>query len=346
MYKLILLPIFFFIFSGCGINDGDDDSDTPSLSSEPYYKYQWSHYDGSEFPGAVDGAGSYISAAQEITRGSGVTVAIIDSCFDTTHEDAPNHVIATYDTETGTSDVSCREGDDPHGISMSGILGAPLNGKGLVGVAPDAKFILIRLHLNRAVPAEEIINAFTFAKNHGAQIISNSWAGQNEFDFERDIFADLKQNGITILFACGNDSQNLDSSEWSTECEDPSVIGVGSTNKKRELASYTNYGSNMDVLAPGGENGIVTIDGQGEAGYNPRYRTYFDPYGFFADNFDYTLINGTSAATPVAAGVAALVLSANPSLTPDQIRYTLVSTGDDIAGWPKVNAFNAVSSVR
>ncbi|NPA65404.1 MAG: S8 family serine peptidase [Epsilonproteobacteria bacterium] len=342
MYKFSFLFLTLtLLFSGCDISSSSDDDSDSSVSLpepkpapiDPYSKYQWNFAYTDALPYVQEGSSSKIRDAQTYTLGEGATIAIIDSCFDVTHEDAPQKIIATYNAETKGSDVSCY-GAEPHGISVSGVAGAPANGTGLIGVAPNANFILIKIPMDN-LSMSDLVDAFLFAKDHGASVISNSWGTYNITDTERDLFNSIQDSGISIVFACGNDGSSLDIPSIEDECEASSVIGVGSSNEYNQMASYSNYGMNMDLLAPSGEYGIVTIDAQGSAGYNQ------DQLNTLHDN-DYTYFAGTSAAAPEVSGVIALLKSINPSLSPLRIKEILQRTGENINGYPKVNAYNAL----
>jgi subtilisin family serine protease len=340
-FKLFLV-IAVFTFSGCLSEDDDQDTiekpDTPVvIGPDPYDKYQWSFHPAPDYhyPGASSQAHSSITEAQNYNLGEGATVAIIDTCFDIYHEDVIHtNVIATKNMINGSSNVACEAGEETHGVLVFGVLGAQkYNSLGLVGVAPNAKYILIKIPTT--ISDADLVDAFNFAASHGADVISNSWGSAMESDTERALFADMKKRGISVVFACGNDGISLDLSWIDMECEDPSVIGVGASNEKNKIASYSNYGEAMDVLAPAGEHGVVTtnIDSKSvdilNTLQNPKY-TYFA---------------GTSAAAPLVAGVIALMHTAQPSLTPDAIRSALINSAEDVSNYKKVNAFAAIGYV-
>ncbi|HIP59587.1 MAG TPA: hypothetical protein EYH01_04065 [Campylobacterales bacterium] len=109
----------------------------------------------------------------------------------------------------------------------------------------------------------------------------------------------------------------------STETE--GVIGVGASSEFNDVTSYSNYGRNIDLIAPGGDlemsSGILGLDDSGTAGEIWQR-------GLVEDNYSFT--NGTSFAAPITTGVAALMLSVNPSLTTEQIRDILIQSTDKI----------------
>ncbi|HHD84332.1 MAG TPA: hypothetical protein ENK93_05580, partial [Campylobacteraceae bacterium] len=134
--------------------------------------------------------------------------------------------------------------------------------------------------------------------------------------------------GILIFFAAGNDHKNLDTAGIDDESESPWAISIAASTERNTIASYSNYGSSVDFIAPGGTLGgkLVTTDKMGAEGYTD-----------WNYNFNFA---GTSAAAPIAAGVGILILAADPDLTRDEVldimRKTAVKIGDypyDEKGW-------------
>ncbi len=129
------------------------------------------------------------------------------------------------------------------------------------------------------------------------------------------------------------DNENDESTvEW--------VIGVGASGENNDVTDYSNYGKKIDILAPGGNTfisvGILGLDDSGTQGstYN---------YGLVSNN--YAFMEGTSFATPVLAGVVALMYSVNPTITPKQVRDILINTADKIGG-TKANYYNGFDEKR
>jgi hypothetical protein len=146
--------------------------------------------------------------------------------------------------------------------------------------------------------------------------------------------------GTPIFFAAGNDG--LGQYAWDDdEAALESVIAVGASTDRNERAYFSNYGSNLDIVAPGGDGyssgfGIATTDLTGTIGYelnaleHPSYTLASDGTGF----------HGTSASTPMAAATAALMLSINPSLTRNGLKSILETTADKIGYTPYTNGKN------
>lgn len=347
-------------------------NDISNVSSEKYYKYLW-HIDSEnsnqeniaqevsralnevyELSNIDKEADINILDAWKVTQGKGVIVAVIDDGADVNHEDLKDNIILTYNADNDTTDISNISnniGDALHGNTCAGFIGSPINGTGIIGTAPESKLILIKQDEGSDV---KVIKAFEYAKNNGAKVISCSW-GTNQVS--EAVVAELKSlydAGITVVFASGNDGVSLDGSA-DDESEVEWVIGVGASGENNDVTSYSNYGKNIDILAPGGNTqtsvGILGLDDSGTQGST-------DNYGLVSNNYAFTL--GTSFATPVLAGVVALMYSVNPNITPKQIRDILITTADKIGGenanyqngfdekraYGKVNTFKAVEEAK
>jgi len=309
--------------------------------SEPYFKYQW-HLDSSTYQaqnlafqaalegfvvGAVDEhADISVKEAWGTSRGEGVYVAVIDDGVDIHHEDIKDNLFLAYNADDKSSDVSNKSTDPDtasHGNTCAGFITSSINAKGSVGVAPSAKLIAIKLDSSDDATT---IEAFEYAKNNGAKVISCSWGTEAVSDA---LVAELKamyDAGITVLFASGNDHKSLDTEGLNDESEVEWVIGVGSSAENNDVAAgYSNFGKNLELIAPGGDAsasvGILCLDDSGAQGSK-------DNYGLVSNNYHFG--NGTSYATPVAAGVVALMYGANPNLTPAQVKEILISTTDKV----------------
>lgn len=285
-----------------------------------------------------------LAEAWKSSRGAGITIAIIDQGFEETHEDLIDNIVATFDAETGSSTLSSG-GNRNHGTTCAGFAAAPLNNIGLSGVAPDAKLLLIA---SASLSDASLITAFEKAKQEGARVISCSWGSYNVSQVLSDKIQELYNEGIVTIFACGNNNMNLDENIHD-ESELHTVIGVSASNEQNLLCSYSNFGSNIDLMAPGGSYpGVLGLDLMGASGSFSQYHDSIN------NNYSFTM--GTSFSAPIVAGVAALVLSVNPSLTPQQVRLILIESCDKIGNnahynaegfdlkhaYGKINAYKAV----
>lgn len=343
MRKWLTPLLLLALLSGCGKTGSDSKEVSDFRSSfnpynEPYFPYQWYlAYTRNDFTLTLrvdPDAGIHIEDAWKATRGKGVKVAVIDSNFEVTHKDLRDNIFTWYNADAKNSDVANDTDESSHGTTAAGFIAAVPNGYGILGAAPDSELILIRqIYADDAAT----IRAFEYAKNQGAKVISNSWGTGDVSPAIAEEMADIKKQGITIFFASGNngpnpfnDNKNLDQTGVNDESELPSVIGVGATNEYNRLASYSNYGENIDILAPGGEElGLLGLDDTGEKGVYYSSYQFSNGYILQLDNA-HAFEVGTSFACPLAAGAAALMLSVNPALTPDQIREIMITTADKI----------------
>ncbi len=337
--KITIFVLFLIFFISCG-GDKDRKYDTSnnntqkpdekefSFPSDTYMKYSW-HLQtlNNAFARNYDiypNSDINISSAWQITRGEGVKIAIIDANFEVGHEDIKDNIIDVYNVDDRSRDVSNKTDRPSHGTSCAGFASASINGEGTVGTAPSSKLILIALWEDESDSAT--IYAFEYAKKKGAKVISCSWGTEDVSEAVSAEIESLYKSGIVVLFAVGNNSQSLD--EWwiNDESELPWVIGIGASNEKREVAFYSNYGKEVDLLAPGGNvfesAGLVGLDDSGEKGDSNAQRNLL--------NNSYAFVNGTSFSAPMSAGVVALMLSANPSLSPKEVRTILIKSADKI----------------
>jgi len=326
------MVLSLILLQGCG-GGGNSGTDTPTLptvptpQTEPYFKFAW-HLDATSgslasLGYAIDpNADIHIGEAWNITKGAGVIVAIIDDGFEPNHEDIAANVIDTYNADDDNKDVNYYGFDGTHGNTCSGFIAAPANNKGTVGAAPESKLVLIK---QASYDDAKLIRAFEYAKNSGAKVVSCSWGtGQVSQAIEQEMKS-LYDAGITIVFASGNNGADLDANGSHDESEVPWVIGVGASGENNDVTTYSDYGKNIDLIAPGGDTqlsiGVLGLDDMGFKGSGNQHN--------IVDN-NYAFVDGTSFACPTVAGTVALMYSVNPSLTAAQVRDILINTADKI----------------
>lgn len=258
--------------------------------------------------------------------GKGVKIAVIDNGFDVNHEDLAAGILGTYNAQDGTSDVAPDDTTGQycnHGTAVAGIIGGRANGFGTRGVAPASDLYLIAQ--SDYYSSSNLIATFNKAEEYGADVISCSW-GSSYTTALRDTIHNLAVNGrggkgVVIVFGAGNDNVSIDVNTTIGSYSD--VVTVGATDRYLSKAAYSNYGPAIDVVAPGGYySGILSPDLSGSDGLADTDEDYNLAYGY--------MFTGTSAATPVVSGLAALMLQANPNLTSAQVLSILKSTADKI----------------
>ncbi|MEM3618548.1 MAG: S8 family peptidase [Candidatus Bathyarchaeia archaeon] len=256
-------------------------------------------------------------------HGSGVIVAVLDTGVDTEHPDLKDNLVEGYNFVDKNNDVTDSDG---HGTMVAGIIAAVANNsKGIAGVAPEAKIMPLKVLTSEGGNWVDLDLAILYAANHGAKIITMSLGGKYSL-LGAATEAAIKyvyQQGCVLIAAAGNDN----SSEPFYPAAYDEVIAVSAIDQSDTKASFSNYGSHIDLCAPG-VNIIST-----------------------ALNGTYAYGSGTSFAAPFVAGVAALLLSKNPDQTPQNVAETLYNQAEDLGGnswdpyygWGLVNAYSAAS---
>ena len=309
------------------------------------------------------------------TRGKGVTVAVLDSGI-TAHPDLDANVLPGYDfiaesafsndgngrdsdpTDAGnwTVDNQCFTGSkaspsDWHGTHVAGTIAAIANNnEGIAGVAPEAKIVPVRVLGACGGFDSDITDGIIWAaggsvrgvpaNQNPAQVINMSIGSEGTCTTPyRQAIAQANTRGSIVVVAAGNNS--FDASKSSPgNCED--VINVGATDKNGKRSYFSNYGSRVDVSAPGGDRrywggGILSTLNAGKTAPGKA---------------DYAEYQGTSMAAPHVAGIVALMKAVDPKLTYAQAKKALQSTSQGIecdqsaCGSGIVNAARAVQQVR
>lgn len=256
-------------------------------------------------------------AAWGVTTGKGVTVAVIDTGVKANHEDLPN--LRRVEVTNGKEPLGLDDATG-HGTHVAGIIGAAMgNGKGGAGIAPGATILSLRV-VNAAgyIYDSALIAALRTAVKNGAQIVNISIGGTAYNAVFQKVINEATEAGVTVVAAMGNDGTNC----LNYPAGYDNVIGVVSVDRTNNRASGSSYGTWGDVAAPGAAVWSTTYNGS----YGPK--------------------SGTSMASPVVAGVAALYKSVHPDATPAQITARLKATatkgGSDL-GAGIVNAAAALS---
>lgn len=263
-----------------------------------------------------------------------VTIAIVDNAVSTVHEDLqaniwvnsgeiPNNFIDDdlngytddymgYDVSDGDSDpnppgTSNSSSPFTHGTHCAGIASASTdNGVGIAALGFNTSIIPVKCAPdNSATEGNELPNAYDgvyYAIQAGADIISMSWGGTGSTITGQSLISAANSMGIVLIAAAGN----ADSDVPHYPAAYPEVISVGATNSMDMRTWFSNYGTTVDVMAPGA-NMFSTLSGNGN---------------------EYGVKSGTSMACPLVAGLAALVLTENPLFTPDEVK-TAIENGCD-----------------
>lgn len=292
-----------------------------SCRNDTFFNQQW-HLNNTGQSGGTVGNDIRMCQAWDITMGCGnIIVAVLDQGLEINHPDFNNINPLSFDSETGASPATTIYGS--HGVAVAGVIGATTNNSlGVAGVAPNTQLMSINNSI-AATPLSRQNRAagINFAWQNGASVINNSWGSAVVFQIIDDAIQNavtLGRNGLgtVVVFTSGNDSN----SSIGYPSSNANTISVGAIGRTGSRASFSNFGTGLDVVAPGVE--ITTTDREGIAGFN----TAASPGG------DITTVDGTSFAAPQVSGIAALILSINPNLTLQQVRNIIQSTTDKVGG--------------
>lgn len=288
------------------------------------------------------GADINVRPAWAITRGGGVTVGVADTGVQLTH---PDLLTATsgrphFNFDLGTSDGRNIRTDNlgAHGTSAAGLIAATANnGLGMSGIAPEAGVASWVIYNPRGqiVTDEKLGDVFRHAGDRVA-VQSHSWAPPGRRQVGPSVLEDagiqdawtLGRGGLgtVIVRSAGNDRARGAQAGDDGFADDPRAICVGAVRNDGSPAGYSEPGACVLVAAPAGEQdqgGLFTTDLQGPEGGN--FISYFPPDEYLSDyRWGALGFSGTSAATPVVAGVAALVLSVNPGLSARDVQQVLL----------------------
>lgn len=266
---------------------------TVELSSVPSFNDQWSinnnnfikaeEKDGKVLEYKLD---SNVTDAWEKTKGSGITVAVLDSGIDIGQEDLKKNIFVN------TKEIPSNGIDD--------------DGKGVIGVAPQATLLPIKVFDNGVAYTSEIIDAINYAEKMGAKIVNCSWGTSN---YSPVLEEAIKNSGMLFVCTAGNDGQDLDMKPVYPACfKCDNIITVGAINKNGTYSLFSNYGElSVDIAAPG-EDILSTVP----------------------DN-KYDKNSGTSMATAFISGEAALIMSKNKKETASSVKNSIINSGDRLS---------------
>lgn len=311
-----------------------------------------------------------LPAAWDMTTGAAdVIVAVIDTGILSGHPDLAGQLVPGYDFIRDP--ISAGDGDgidsNPEDIGDSGALGnssfhgthvggtiaaASNNGIGVAGVAWNSRIMPLRTLGADGGTSYDVSQAVRYAAGlpndsgtvpvQTADIINLSLGGGGFSQSEQALYNEVRDAGVMVVAAAGNDASSAPNYPASYQ----GVISVSAVDIQRRLAPYSNFGGEVDIAAPGGDNG-GDLNGDG-------YPDGVLSTGGSSTGFVYSFLSGTSMATPHVAGVLALMKSVNANLSPEDIDVLLENGEltddlgaigrDDQFGYGLVNAESAVTA--
>lgn len=309
-------------------------------ADEQYASQEW-HFDAINLPDAWDTS----------TGSANVILALVDTGTLLDHPDLAGKLVDGFDFISSTTTANDGDGidddpDDPgdstvggstfHGTHVAGTLGAATdNDLGVAGICWDCSVMPVRALGVGGGSVADIVEGVRFAgglsnisgrvPQQSARVVNLSLggvAGEPESDIERAAIQELVAAGVTVVAAAGNEGSSLPAPPASY----PETISVGAVDALLRRAGYSNFGETLDIMAPGGrlsrddnndgiQDGIFSTKGSDRDG---------------AIEFTYDFQEGTSMACPHVSGVIGLLLSIDPTLTPEEIRLILLGTAQDL----------------
>ncbi|MFN4151894.1 MAG: S8 family serine peptidase, partial [Candidatus Sericytochromatia bacterium] len=298
---------------GCSSNTTTQVLNEPPLIDDPMYGSQYSHTKmQSQLGWSSVGFGS-----------NNVTIAIIDTGVDTTHQDL-TRTVSGYSAFSGLSPNTDPHG---HGTHCAGIAAATVNNaKGIVGVSPFSKIMPIKvLDSSGRGTTSTVAAGVTFAANVlDVKVLSMSLGGGGSSTLQNAINYALSKDKV-IVAAMGNNGN----SALSYPAAYNGIIAVGATDSNDTRASFSQYGNHISVTAPG-VNILSTFP-----------------------NNSYQNMSGTSMATPAVSGLAALIRSLKPSLTASEVKTKIQQNANDLGvagfdpyyGYGRINLNNTLNNL-
>ncbi|WP_433515736.1 S8 family serine peptidase [Nonomuraea sp. CA-143628] len=280
-----------------------------------------------------------VEQAWTVTKGKGVTVAVVDSGVDGKLKELRGRVTAGPDMTEATVQRQAKPGR--HGTAMAALIAGSGADDGLIGVAPESGILSLALPVDEDPgagtidPQQEeqsalespLARAIRYAANHGAKVISMSIGSYGPLKSEREAVSYALGKGVVLVAAVGNDGQTKyakdnGTSFWSFPAGYSGVIGVAAVDKQGKGATFSSDNLSVLVSAPG--VGVPVVKRKG----------------------GYELSEGTSSASALVAGVAALVKSRYPAMAPEQVAQALAASarGRPAAGYDDKSGFGVVDA--
>jgi thermitase len=261
-----------------------------STPDDPLIESQWHHQRVMSF------------LAWDITYGSNkVLVANCDTGIDSSHPDLrPHLVLPGYNSEDGSENS---EPVHPHGTMTAGVTAAVANNKtGLTGIAGNIELLPVRVtnFSDGGAYFSAMANCIVYAADRGAKVVNLSYAGADSFAID-EAAQYLRSKGGLLVMAAGNSGVDM-----SNAPDFSSFVIVGATDQSDNRPTWSNYGSPIDIVAPGVDILTTIVGGT------------------------YAMGTGTSFSAPIVSGAAALIFSLKPEFTPAEVENFLFSTAHQI----------------
>ncbi len=280
---------------------------TSILPNDPYYEDQW----------ALGKIGA--PQAWQETKGENILIAVLDTGVDFGHDDLSAKLRDDLDRDF-VNETHTAQDDHGHGTHVTGIAAAATNNEeGIVGLGWETEILPLKVLDSQGRGAlSDAAQAIYYATNMGAEVINMSFATDPDYHLQCsdvpilvEALAYAYEHGVVVVAAAGNDGQDAHN-VVPANC--PYVLAVAATKSDDDIASFSNYGAEIDLAAPG-----VSI-----------YSTYH--------NNRYSYKSGTSMAAPFVSGLAALLRNKYSDYTPDHVAAAMQENALDLgdASWDPI----------
>lgn len=323
-------------------------------TNDQYYQdgHQWALKNtGQGPPAGTNDADIDANDAWNVTIGSSnVIIGILDSGIpmlngSLSHSDLddPNKILLGADLVNDGEGVRDLYG---HGTHVAGIASAETNNStGIAGVAGGCRVLVVQVSNSYgSISHASFRDGVIYAVDNGARVVNYSAGGSPSSTKEQGV-SYANDNNVVLVASSGNENGAVSwPAAYSTSY--PNTVAVGATDHNDQRASYSNYGASLNVVAPGGYGG--SFDANDIYSTTPNYTFNLGSWYGISQNYGY--MAGTSMAAPHVSGIAALMLSVNPSLTAAQVRNIIQQKADDKGtpgrddyyGYGRVNAYTSV----
>ncbi len=301
---------------------------TSQVPNDPYFSSSGSW--GRPYPDLWGLHTTEAAAAWDVGNGADIVVAVLDTGTNLRHPDIknnlwtnPGEIPRNHVDDDGNGFVDDVYGWDfwrqsnivkdlhGHGTHVAGTIAATGNNElGVIGMAWGTRIMTVRgFDSHGKGRSSDLAKGMLYAVANGADVLNNSWAGFGSYAVDEAIAA-ATDLGVIVVFAAGNESRS-----YLGQAANPQVIAVAATDADDLPATFSNYGPQISLAAPGVD--ILSLKGAGRVGgkvVGSKYR----------------VLTGTSMAAPHASGAVALLLANQPSLSVDEVRWHLELNADQL----------------
>jgi subtilisin family serine protease len=298
---------------------------------------------GGAYEWQYSAAGVSLVPSSVLRAASSVTVAVIDSGADVRAPDLAAKAPATWSVTSSSPDVTDYQG---HGTFVSSLaVGSSTNSEGVAGFGGDAKLLAVQASSAGSFTDVDEAAAIVYAVDHGARVINMSFGGSSTSTTEQNAINYAVTRGVLLVAAAGNSGLDGNPPMYPAALLQPvgsnGQAGVGlavaASTISGARASFSNYGSNISLAAPG-QSVFGALSGNSAPSDWPRQTLPGSASGI------YGYASGTSFSSPEVAGAAALVWAANPNLTAGGVAAVLKQTASGNGSWNQETGYGILNA--